>query len=302
MKIHLLEYNDIDFEAYNRCVEFSPFTVMYAMSWYLDAVSPRWKLLMAEDYKYVMPLPVKQKRGLKYFMQPLFCQQLGIFSSYPFTIDIYKKFLSAIPYCICKLQFNPGNLFDSSLPLRNNYRLDLNNSYSHIQKNYKKNFIRNIKKAEKENFLLEESTDWLVFLDFAKKNIEKSSIRQLLIDFEAFIVQIKNQVTIKIWNIKNERAAILSAALFIQWKNRIYYMLPVSTSEGKQKQSMAFLLNKFIETHANKELILDFEGSSLPGVARFYAGTGAVCECFPVFSEPKILFDLVSFVKKLKQK
>jgi hypothetical protein len=75
-------------------------------------------------------------------------------------------------------------------------------------------------------------------------------------------------------------------------------MLPVSTAEGKQKQSMSFLLDKFIELHAEKELVLDFEGSSLSGIARFYAGMGAVNECFPVLSKPNFLFD---WIKKMKR-
>jgi hypothetical protein len=300
MKIHLIPYTDIDFEAYNRCVESSPFATVYALSWYLDAVSPRWKLLMADDYQYVMPLPVKQKWGLEYLIQPLFCQQLGIFSSHPLTADIYKKFVAVLPYRLCSLQFNPGNLFDTSLPLKNNYWLDLNVPYSQIRKNYKKNFIRNLAKAKKENLHLEESTDRQVFLDVVKENVAQHSVRRQINNLEAFIEQIKNHVKIEIRSVKNEHAVILSSALLIQWKNRIYYLFPVSTAEGKQKQSMAFLLDKFIEMHANKELILDYEGSSLPGVARFYAGMGAVRECFPVFTKSKILFDLVSFVKKFR--
>ncbi|MDR1631378.1 MAG: hypothetical protein LBR97_00560, partial [Dysgonamonadaceae bacterium] len=73
MKIEWLKHEEIDFQAYNRCIESSSFGAVYAMSWYLDAVSPFWELLMAENYRYVMPLPVKRKFRIKYLMQPLFC-------------------------------------------------------------------------------------------------------------------------------------------------------------------------------------------------------------------------------------
>jgi hypothetical protein len=300
MKIALLQHNEIDFDAYNRCIESSPFATMYAMSWYLDAVSLKWNLLMADDYRYVMPLPVKQKWGLKYLTQPYFCQQLGIFSSYPLTADVYKNFISAIPYCICRLQFNSGNFFDDSLSVKNNYTLKLNDLYLHIRENYKKNFIRNIRKAEKENLRLEKSTDWQIFLDVVKNNAGKSPILHLLSTFETIVRQIKNRVIIEIWSVKNEGEIILSSALFIRWKNRIYYMLPVSTAEGKAKQSMSFLLDKFIETYAGQPFILDFEGSSLPNIARFYANVGGVKESFPVLFKPRILFDLLAFAKKFK--
>jgi hypothetical protein len=272
---------------------------MYAMSWYLDAVSPQWKLLTAGDYQYVMPLPVKQKRGLKYLIQPYFCQQLGVFSANPLTVDICEDFISAIPYRIYNLQFNPGNTFHNAPVERNNYTLKLDNLYPHIQKNYKKNFIRNIKKAEKENLRLEKNTDWQAFWDVGKNNAVYRQADYLLTVFKTIIQQIKDHVNVEIWSVRNEQTSILSSVLFVQWKDRIYYLLPVSTAEGKQKQSMSFLLDKFIETHANKKLILDFEGSSLPNIARFYANIGAVKECFPVLSKPQILFYLVSFVKKL---
>ncbi|MDR0413340.1 MAG: hypothetical protein LBH61_06035 [Dysgonamonadaceae bacterium] len=300
MKIHFLRYKNIDFEAYNRCVENSPFATMYALSWYLDAVSPQWELLMAEDYRYVMPLPVKRKWGLRVLVQPLFCQQLGIFSSGTLSAEVYRAFVSALPYRICRMHFNPGNRFDSALPLRNNYCLDLNHPYTYIRGNYGSNFVRNLRKAGKENLFPEMATEWRVFLEVLKTNAGERPIRHQLKAFEAFIEQIGKQVKIEIRSVKDERATILSSALFVRWKRRIYYLMSVSTAEGKEKQSMAFLLDKFLEDHAGNELVFDCEGSSLPGVARFYAGMGAVNECFPEFSGCGFLFAAAAFVKKLR--
>ena len=41
---------------------------------------------------------------------------------------------------------------------------------------------------------------------------------------------------------------------------------------------MYFLVNSFIEQNTNKNIILDFEGSMIQGVARFYSGFGAKAE------------------------
>ena len=39
---------------------------------------------------------------------------------------------------------------------------------------------------------------------------------------------------------------------------------------------MTHLINDYILTHASKNEVLDFEGSSLLGVKRFYKGFGAI--------------------------
>jgi hypothetical protein len=298
MEIIWIEQEKIDKAKYDNCIINSENGTVYAMSWYLDAVNSQWQLLMTEDYHYVMPLPVKRKYGIKYMAQPLFTQQLGIFSDLPLTIEVVKDFVSAIPCRFYQLQFNSGNLF-SHFGTRNrmNFVLPLNKPYDLIQKGYQKNFVRNLRKAKKENLLIEKNTDWNVFLDVVRNNAEGRPIIYLLDIFENMIHRIKRNVEMEIWSVKNARHDLLSSTLFIYWKNRVYYMLPVSTQEGKQKQAMSFLFDRFIQAHADKNIILDFEGSSIPGIARYYGSMGASVEYYPVLCKPRILFDAISFFR-----
>ena len=57
-------------------------------------------------------------------------------------------------------------------------------------------------------------------------------------------------------------------------------MTAASNEHGKNLGGMYYLLNHFIEKNAGKNLTLDFEGSMIPGVARFYAGFGATPESY----------------------
>ena len=57
--------------------------------------------------------------------------------------------------------------------------------------------------------------------------------------------------------------------------NRLIYLLPFSTRKGKEYSAMFFLVNELIKGNAGKELFLDFEGSKIEGVYRFYKGFGA---------------------------
>ena len=283
MKIKRIKHQEIDFDAYNHCVESSPFGTVYAMSWYLDAVSPQWEVLMADNYRYVMPLPVKKKMGISYLTQPYFCQQLGIFSTEPISLNIYNQLVKAIPYFFYRIQLNPGNRFDGfHTQLRDNFELNLNRPYSEIRENYGQNFDRNIKKSKKIRLYIDKKTKLDTFFEIVKNNAGERPIQNLLPLFKEMIMKIQEKVSIEIQCVKDESDSVLSAALFLRWRKRIYYLLPVSTPEGKATQSMSFLLDQLIQEYAEQALILDFEGSSIPNVARFYQGTGAVKTSYPL--------------------
>ncbi len=78
--------------------------------------------------------------------------------------------------------------------------------------------------------------------------------------------------------------------------NRAINIVNVSSAEGKKNGSAHFLFDKIISTLAaeNQNTILDFEGSSVPGIARFYEGFGA---------QPEIFYNYqTSLLKKLSQR
>jgi hypothetical protein len=298
MKISRIKHEAIDVEAYNRCIESSPFGVVYAMSWYLDGVCPQWELLMADDYGYVMPLPVKQKAGIRYLIQPLFCQQLGVFGTQPVTEAIFEGFIRAIPYSFYHLQLNAGNLFNYAYShIKDNFVLDLHDAYADIGKKYRKNFVRNIRKAEKENLWVETDTDWDTFLQVVGNNCVGRPIARTLNVFSHLTGRLRESAAIEIWSVGKAKREVLSSVFFIRWRDTIYYTLPVSTPEGKEKQSMSFLLDRFLRNYSGQALVLDFEGSSIPGIARFYQSIGAVERHYPVVTRPEAVFGLWSFVK-----
>ena len=73
---------------------------------------------------------------------------------------------------------------------------------------------------------------------------------------------------------------LCSAVYFCHWKDRIIYMNAASNEKGKEERSMYFLIDQLIQKYAGQNLLLDFEGSMIPGVARFYAGFGAKPETY----------------------
>ena len=73
--------NDV---LWNKCIANSINSLVYANTWYLDAVTENWDAYVWEtefEYTAVFPIPNKSKLGLKYVYPPFFIQQLGLFST-----------------------------------------------------------------------------------------------------------------------------------------------------------------------------------------------------------------------------
>ena len=106
--IQFVQHPNIDSQKWDLAVMQSRWPIAYAFFNYLNAVCEnQWDALIFKDYEAVFPLPFKKKLGLKYLIQPVFCQQLGAFGSnaHVNTLD----FLHAIPkyFFRVRLQINP---------------------------------------------------------------------------------------------------------------------------------------------------------------------------------------------------
>ncbi len=301
MEIFLIQNQDIDKKKYDTCIENSLQGTVYALSWYLDVVSPGWKLLATPDYSFVMPVPCDKKYGISYSMQPSFCQQLGIFSEQPVDSGIVKYFLRKIPSSYYDLQFNSGNSHGSpEVSLRKNYILNLNRTYETIQASYKSSCRGHVRKAGKYGLSVVDSTDKEVYLDFLSSHSHNRPIRRMMPLFESLMEVSGKHTRTEIWHVKDEQGTLMSAAFFIFWNHRIYYMVSVSSPEGKRKQGMSLLIDSFIQAHSNTEKILDFEGSVIPEIAGFFEGFGAVPEFYPQVVKKGFWFFVRSVVKKIR--
>ncbi|MDR1369817.1 MAG: hypothetical protein LBJ72_06785 [Dysgonamonadaceae bacterium] len=303
MKIKYFKHYDIDKKAYDDCILRSSQGTVYAMSWYLDTVSPGWELLATENFEAVMPVPVKQKFGIKYCISPHLCQQLGLFSSSFSDENTVKDFIRHIPYSNYRIQLNSGNLWgnpfkDRNVLLRQNYLLNLEQTYTDIRKNYKKNCQRNLKKAQTEDMQIFRDTPQKEYIDFLKENSANRPVKDLIPLLKQLLESTGKHTKTEIRSVRDHSGNILSCTFFLYWKNRVYYMTPGSSPEGKKTQSMSFLIDQFIQIHASSGLILDFEGSSIPNIARFYEGFGATCEHYPLIVKKNIPAKIYSLLAR----
>jgi len=272
----------VDIEKYNMCIEKSMQRRVYAFSWYLDIVAADWNVLVLDDYAAVMPIPyVRAKRNLyrKKIIQPLFCQQLGVFSLDELPAETYSvfihQFLKLAPNVY---QFNTDNSpflkgFDFLKKERVNYELSLQKPYEVLKKGYSKNLKRNISKAQKAQLTVKNTT--INELLLMKKNTASVALKnknyQVL---KKLLEEIDKQKKGNCIGVYNEDELIASA-FFIHTKNRIIHLISSSTIKGKKRGATALLFDYLIKKHEKVALILDFEGSVIEGVARFFRSFGA---------------------------
>ena len=179
----------LDVEKYDSCIENSIQSRIYAFSWYLDIVADHWDVLVLNDYEAVMPLPWKQKFGLKYITQPYFCQQLGIFSVEKISKEIQLQFIKKIPLQFLKvaLVLNSQNMLIGK-PIKKNLFLQLNKNHELLRKKFSKGRKHAIKVAEKNQLMVAE-TSIQSLIDIQKKLYQYEFSEKKLIKLSKQVLQ-----------------------------------------------------------------------------------------------------------------
>lgn len=288
MNLRFLSHKEIDKSIWDEKIISAHHSRIYATSGWLDLASPGWNALISENYDYIMPLPHKKKFGITYLIQPKFTQQTGIFSDKEISPEIVRLFLEKInqKFLFSALNLNSGNQTNHKNTIKKpNHLLDLSKPYDILRMSFSENTKRNIKKAEKQAIRLHKnlSPENAVSLK-SSNNINRLSNSDLNL-LKRLILFVEKNYKIKIYGMHNENLELISVSVFSFYNNRVYLPLIASSEEGKRKFASFQIFNTFIKEHAGNNLILDFEGSSLPGVARFFEGWGAKPETYYAYKQ-----------------
>jgi len=280
-----IKHQDIDEEKWNACIHQSPNRQIYATSWHLDHATDVWDALVIGDYDYVMPLPVKSKWGITYVFQPLYCQQLGIFPepSHEIAQQFYAELTQRFRYFHTQINaHNPKIQMEQNIHFtaRHNYILPLNMNYAGLFSGYSTNTKRNLKKAGKHQLSFAEGIRLEDYLEFKGQHLPVKLKAQQLAKLKSIIAFGQYKGIGKIYGVYTPDNELCAAVYFCRYENRVTYMNAVSNARGKQFGAMTFLIDTFIQQNAGKNLVIDFEGSIIPGLARFYKGFGAYPETY----------------------
>lgn len=284
-KILYLENSEIDRKKWDECIRNSCNGTLYSWSWYLDLACTGWEALVTENYDTVMPLPVRKKYNFRYLYQPFFVQQLGVFSINVITEETVRTFIENIPSEIKYADYN-FNFRNSIIPERHSlinnttYHLDLIPEYDIISRNYPENTRRNIRKAEQGKLRITKGLKADAIIAFkqrtAKADIDDDGYNRLR-RIVSYSIDNNSGEIYGAFTSSNE----LCAAAFFAYSHQYAYMLVAASDDaGKENSAMFLLIDTYIREHSGKNITLDFEGSNIPGIARFFAGFGAKPVCY----------------------
>ena len=276
-------YNNIDKTKWDSCIENSSNGIVFAYSWYLDAVCDSWDALILNDYEAVFPITKKSKFGLNYFFNPIFALQLGVFSKNKVSEEIISQFLKAIPSKIrlIDVNLNFGNVYtgsDFESTEKSCQQIDLNQTYEEISKKYSSNIKRNLAKAKKNNLEIVLSIDVEQVVGLFKEN-RGGTLKELKEEqferLKSVLTKMRENKFAKIYECWLGKELIASACFSI-CNGRIVYIKGGSSQKGRDLGAMHMIMDEVIHLNSGNNLIFDFGGSSIPQVARFNHSFGAV--------------------------
>ena len=287
--IKYLENEHIDKNKWDECISHSVNTRIYAYSWYLTAVEPDWSALVLDDYQAVFPIITGKKMGVKYIYQPVFTQQLGLFTPLLLTEDFLNFFLVELKNIAPLIQMNLNSynkvkqdIIESQKKV--NHELDLISPYGLLKKNYSKNTKRNIKKAEKAELSIFKTLkpETIIKLFRANKGKEVKNLGDD--DFKKLSRLLYKAIgmnKVEIWGVFTKENSLCAGAVFMKDLRRYIFLFSATNQEAKEYGAMPFLIDSFIEAYAETKTTLDFEGSNDKNLARFYKSFGSTLVHYP---------------------
>lgn len=293
--IQYVKQQQINKQLWDQCIDNATNGLIYAYSFYLDAMAGEWDGLVLNNYEAVMPLPYRKKIGIYYLYQPFLTAQLGLFGN-NITADILEGFLKKIPekFRLWEFPLNYSNfcqLKNFNLYKRINYILELSPTYEVLYKNYKEHVKRNIKKSVQFGCYLKKDIDVTEIIPLAKINSKHTGEKDLE-HFSALFYILKKKLSVKTYGVFSKQNQLLASCAFTFSHNRAYYILVGNRPNSRTFGASHALIDAFIKDHSEKNLLLDFEGSDIESISFFYRSFGAKEEKYPAIKLNQLPFYL----------
>ncbi|WP_187262903.1 GNAT family N-acetyltransferase [Pontibacter beigongshangensis] len=296
--IRYLRHHQLDKTQWDACISASAERQVYALSWYLDVVSPGWCAVVEEEqgrYVAVLPLPVARKLGVQYLRQPLFCQQLGVFATAQYDYNKVGELLEVARSHFSlstTYSFNTANTkalqqvpeLQQELQTFFTHYLRLDKPYESLYRHYSRDRKLNLRRAQQANLQVVERDDPEPMITFFREHVQHKIYGGVA--EEAYTLlrrlyrELQSRQMVKMWYTATADGELNAAAMFMFYGDRIIYLFNAANAAGRAGNGRTLLLNEVIKQNANSSRILDFESPQLENIAHFYASFGSTAVPF----------------------
>lgn len=274
--------------------EYLPLTMQ---PWWMDAVcaGKEWDVLLVEDAEgkilAALPYLLRKRLWMRYIVMPQQTQIGGIWVAPEVTDNKWQiaevcrqmvEQLDQLHLAYYYQQYPAGSLCVEAMQAlgykvreRVTYRIEDLSDLDHVIDSFSKNKKRQLQKAlslHVERGMLPEE-----FYRFHSRCMAEQH-KQLSYSREFFLVlerKAKRHEQCEILSICNANGEVYAAA-FVVWDNRyMYYLIPCYSLEFKNSGAGALLVLEAIKLAREKQVIFDFEGSMVRGIAAHYKQFGS---------------------------
>jgi hypothetical protein len=277
--IRLIKRAAVDIEKWDRCIGSARHSLVYCYSFYLDQLAKHWDALVLNDYEFVMPLIWNRKYGVSYLYQPAFLPLAGIFSASGIDEKMVASFITASGkhFRFAEIFLNHGNVLKGLTPAVN-YVLALDAPYNAISGGYKTDLIKNLKHAAKTSFTYTPSANYKTVIGLYQQEYAQRMPQVTAHDYNNFTLLCETMLAKNKLLVREVYTGeiLQAAAIFFKDNGRFYNIMSYVSAAGRDTEANPFLYDQLIREFAGKEQWLDFEGSSIPGIAAFYKKFGAI--------------------------
>ncbi len=275
-KIRKLTYQQIDFNKYDLCIKNATNSRTEAYSWYLDIVcNKNWEALVLDDYKAVMPLPIRKKYLISYVYNPMWILQLGVFSNQKNTN--INAFLNKLfkQYKLVDLRLNTNNLPTKTTHLTKKETHFLKTSdYENLKKSFRSDRKKDLKRAIKHKLTPNWNTSNLDnFIDLYAFNLQqraKEITNKDITRVRKLLKTILHKNKGELLTIYDKNEHLVAGGFFLKHHDIVTILLSTTDLKNRRNGGNTFLIDTAIQKYQNHFTNFDFGGSSIPSIANYF--------------------------------
>lgn len=276
-KIQHIKHSDLDFAKWDQTILASPFPLVFAQSFYLNATFPGWDALIIGDYESVFPLTQKVKFGIPYLHQPSFTPQLGVYGKVNETTErLFYDYITS-NYKLIEIELNASNTLRTKEHFpKTTYIINYKEGYKQNQ-----NTKRNIAKAVEHKLIVEQiPANEIVKQSQTHLNpFLKSGLKLSPGAIDAFDRLLRASIeanSLFSFRVLDQDKKIQAIAHFIGNGKHTVYLKGINFDKETSLGSMHLLNSSAIQFFSTQSDLFDFGGGSKESLANFYKGFGAV--------------------------